>query len=136
MTDLIGVKTGDLAGEALGWAVGMAEGLTLHLELPQYGSGWRVFAIYRGEATERCERYNPWESWTLGGPLIERIDPEERRLPKVLGGGRSAEVWIEHGDGDARSGYGRGESRLIAATRAYVAAKLGDTVQVPKELML
>ncbi|MDV9030518.1 phage protein NinX family protein, partial [Pseudomonas sp. RAC1] len=72
MTDLIEAKTADLSGEALGWAVGVAEGLTLHLEPPIYGNGWRVFAIYKGEATERCKRYNPWEDWALGGPLISK----------------------------------------------------------------
>lgn len=135
MTDLIEVKTADLAGEALGWAVGIAEGLDLILEPPQYGNPWRVFARYQATATEHTKRYNPWEDWELGGPLIERIDPEERRLPNVLGGGRSAEVWIKYGNGDARVGYGRGENRLIAATRSIVAAKLGDTVNVPKELI-
>ncbi|RRV49528.1 phage protein NinX family protein [Pseudomonas sp. p106] len=134
MTDLIEVKTADLVGEALGWAVGKAEGLNLELVQPQYGNPWRVFARYQGQAIEHTKRYNPWEDWALGGPLIERIDPEERRVPKVLGGGRGAEVWIDLGDGDARAGFGSGENRLIAATRAYVAAKLGDTVQVPKEL--
>lgn len=135
MTDLIEVKTADLVGEALGWAVGKAEGLNLELVPPQYGNPWRVFARYQGQAIEHTKRYNPWEDWALGGPLIERIDPEERRVPKVLGGGRVAEVWVDLGDGDARAGFGSGENRLIAATRAYVAAKLGDTVQVPKELM-
>lgn len=135
MSDLIEVKTADLAGEALGWAVGKAEDLDLILEPPQYGNPWRVFARYQGHATENTKRYKPWEDWALGGPLIERIDPEERRVPKALGGGRSAEVWIDLDDGDARVGFGRGENRLIAATRAYVSAKFGDTVQVPKELM-
>ncbi|WP_313447383.1 phage protein NinX family protein, partial [Pseudomonas sp.] len=41
MTDLIGVKTSDLVGEALGWAVGTAEGLNLELVPPQYGNPWR-----------------------------------------------------------------------------------------------
>lgn len=136
MTGLIEVKTADLAGEALGWAVGKAEGLDVYLEPPGYnGVPWRVFARYRGQAIEHTKRYNPWEDWALGGPLIERIDPEERRVPKVLGGDRGAEVWIALGDDDARAGFGSGENRLIAATRAYVAAKLGDTVQVPKELI-
>lgn len=135
MTDLIEVKTADLAGEALGWAVGIAEGLDLILVPPEYSNPWRVFARYQGQATESTKRYNPWEDWALGGPLIERIDPEEQRLPNVLGGGRSAEVWIKYGNGDARVGYGRGENRLIAATRAIVAAKLGDAVNVPKELL-
>ncbi|CAM3899235.1 hypothetical protein CCOS865_02168 [Pseudomonas reidholzensis] len=135
MTELIEVKTADLVGEALGWAVGKAEGLDLHLAEPSYnGVPWRVFARYRATVTERTERYNPWEDWALGGPLIDRVDPEERRAPKVLGGGRCAEVWIELDGGDARVGFGRGETRLIAACRAYVAAKIGDTVQVPTEL--
>ncbi|WP_313446928.1 phage protein NinX family protein, partial [Pseudomonas sp.] len=41
MTDLIEVKTADLVGEALGWAVGKAEGLNLELVPPQYGNPWR-----------------------------------------------------------------------------------------------
>ena len=36
MTDLIEVKTADLAGEALGWAIGKAEGLDLQLAPPGY----------------------------------------------------------------------------------------------------
>lgn len=135
MTHLIEVKTADLTGEALGWAVGKAEGLDVLLAPPQYGNPWRVFARFKGAAIEYTKRFNPWEDWALGGPLIDRINPEERRLPKVLGGGRCAEVWVDLGDGDARVGFGRGETRLIAATRAYAAAKLGDTVQVPKELL-
>ena len=135
MTNLIEVKTAELVGESLGWAVGKAEGLDLFLAPPQYGNPWRVFARYQASATEHTRRFNPWEDWALGGPLIDRINPEERPLPKAIGGGRGAEVWIDLDDGDARVGYGHGETRLIAATRAYVAAKLGDTVQVPKELM-
>jgi hypothetical protein len=135
MNDLIEVKTADLGGEALGWAVGKAEGLDLFLAPPEYGNPHRVFARYQGEAIVHTKRYNPWEDWALGGPLIDRIDPQEQRFPKVLGGGRSAEVWIDLDDGDARVGFGRGENRLIAAARAYVAAKLGEFVQVPKELI-
>ncbi|POF94398.1 phage protein NinX family protein [Pseudomonas putida] len=135
MTDLIEVKTADLVGEALGWAVGKAEGLEVFLAPPEYGNPWRVFARYQGEAIVHTKRYNPWEDWALGGPMIDRIDPQEKRLPKVLGGGRSAEVWIDLDDGNAKVGFGRGENRLIAAARAYVAAKLGEFVKVPKELM-
>lgn len=122
MTDLIEVKTADLTGEALGWAVGMAEGLALHLEPPQYGNGWRVFAIYRGEVTERCERYNPWEAWALGGPLLAKdhicLDFQSAKWSAL---------------GDAWTAFY--DSPTAAICLAIVAAKLGDTVQVPKELM-
>lgn len=126
MTDLIEVKTADLAGEALGWAVGMAEGLALHLEPPQYGNGWRVFAIYRGEATERCERYNPWEAWAVGGQLIQKYR---------VGFGLYSDSFFAVTGLDDIPGDADGPTHLIAASRAVVAAKLGDTVQVPKELM-
>ncbi len=129
MTDLIEVKTADLSGEALGWAVGIAEGLELHLEPPHYGNGWLVFSIYRGEVTERLKRWNPWEDWALGGPLIER------RMISLHCPQSTDDVWAgwvitEKGE-FCHAGY----SALIAAPRAIVAAKLGDTVQVPKELV-
>ncbi|MEC4022132.1 phage protein NinX family protein [Pseudomonas fulva] len=138
MTDLIEVKTADLAGEALGWAVGMAEGLALHLEPPQYGNGWRVFAIYRGEATERCERYNPWEAWALGGALVDQLQvaliPEAHEGPD---GTEASERWRAEVYYKAGEHYGTDyrDTALIAACQAVVATEFGDTVQVPKELM-
>lgn len=129
MTDLIEAKTADLSGEALGWAVGVAEGLTLHLEPPIYGNGWRVFAIYKGEATERCKRYNPWEAWALGGTLIER------RMISLHCPQSTDDVWAGWVITEKGEFCHAGDSALIAATRAIVAAKLGDTVQVPKELV-
>ncbi|MBK5004091.1 phage protein NinX family protein [Pseudomonas sp. S32] len=126
MTDLIEVKTADLADEALGWAVGKAEGVALHLEPPQYGNGWRVFAIYRGEATARCERYNPWEAWAMGGPLVAKYR---------IGFGLYSDSFFAVIGLDDIAGDGDGLTHLVAAMRAIVGAKLGDTVQVPKELM-
>ena len=72
MTDLIEVKTADLVGQQLAWAVAKAEGLDVHVAKPHYGAPARVFVNYRGEATERCERYSPQENWALGGPLVEK----------------------------------------------------------------
>lgn len=126
MTNLIEVKTADLAGEALGWTVGMAEGLTLYLDTPIYGNGWRVFVIHRAEATERYERYTPWESWALGGPLIQKYR---------VGFGLYSDSFFAVTGLDDVPGDADGSTHLIAACRAIVAARLGDTVQVPKELM-
>lgn len=52
MTDLIEVKTEDLQGWQLAWAVGKAEGLDVFLVPPQYGNPWRVFARYQASVTE------------------------------------------------------------------------------------
>lgn len=127
MTDMIEVKTADLAGEALGWAVGKAEGLYLILVPPQYGNPWRVFARYQASATEHTKRFNPWEDWALGGPLIDKYEADFQwvrpgMLRAVLSVGQSV-------------GAARAETHLLAAGRAIVSATLGDTVQVPKELM-
>ncbi|UVL02107.1 DUF2591 domain-containing protein [Pseudomonas sp. B21-047] len=129
MTDLIEVKTVDLAGEALGWAVGKAEGLDVFLAPPEYGNPWRVFARYRATVTEHTKRFNPWEDWALGGPLIEKhmVSPH---CPQS-----TDDVWASWVITNKGEFCQAGDNALIATCRAIVAAKLGDTVQVPKELM-
>ncbi|MBH3361343.1 phage protein NinX family protein, partial [Pseudomonas guariconensis] len=72
MTDLIEVKTADLTGHALDWAVAQAEGLEVFLVGPQYHVPWRVFWKKRGQALQWDVLYNPHEDWALGGLLIEK----------------------------------------------------------------
>ena len=129
MTDLIEVKTADLVGEALGWAVGKAEGLNLELVPPQYGNPWRVFARYQGQAIEHTKRYNPWEDWALGGRLIEE------RMVSLHCPQSTDDVWAGWVITNKGEFCQAGENALIAACRAIVSARFGDTVQVPKELM-
>lgn len=132
MTDLIEVKTADLAGEALGWAVGKAEGLELELAEPGCnGVPWRVFARYRATVTERTERYNPWEDWALGGPLIEKH--EITIQPSAWDWQRKCVLWRAQQEDENR--YFEHVSPLVSAMRAVTHTRLGDTVQVPKELM-
>ena len=126
MSDLIEAKTADLTGEALGWAVGKAEGLNVELVPPQYGNPWRVFARYQGQALEHTKRYNPWEDWAPGGLLIQKYR---------VGFGLYSDSFFAVTGLDEMPGDADGSTHLIAACRAVVTAKLGDTVQVPKELM-
>lgn len=138
MTDLIEVKTCDLQDEALGWAVGKAEGLDVYLEPPGYnGVPWRVFTRHRGEAIEHIKRYNPWEDWALGGPLAVKYQvaliPEAHEGPE---GTEMSERWRASVYYKAGEHYGTDYcgTALIAVCQAMVATEFGDTVQVPKEL--
>jgi hypothetical protein len=130
MTDLIEVKTADLSGEALGWAVGKAEGLELELVGPSgYITFFRVFYRRGGKASWVLERFNPWEDWALGGPLIEQ-HMVSLHCPQSTDDVWAA--WVITDKGEFCQG---GDNAVIAACRAIVSAKLGDTVKVPKELM-
>ncbi|WP_336334671.1 DUF2591 domain-containing protein [Pseudomonas putida] len=130
MTALIEVKTADLAGEALGWAVGKAEGLDVFLAPPEYGNPWRVFARYQGEAIVHTKRFNPWEDWALGGPLMDKRQALVGTY-QIPGLADKASARLHHED---QVLWHSGETALIAICRAIVATKFGDVVQVPKEL--
>jgi hypothetical protein len=70
--------------------------------------------------------FRPSTEWAQGGPIIER---EGIRIVEVAG-----DVW---GAVYSRGDVGRehfAETPLIAAMRCYVASKLGDEVEIPKEL--
>ena len=109
--EMVEVKVSELEGAALDWAVAKAVGLpNVHDMDP--------------------DEYQPSTDWSQGGVLLEkhyieisigdedywanrtctsRYDDEPRRYP--------------------------GGTMLIAACRAIVAAKLGDTVSVPRDLL-
>ncbi|MBC3503529.1 DUF2591 domain-containing protein [Pseudomonas sp. SWRI59] len=138
MTDLIEVKTADLVGEALGWAVGKAEGLDVFLAPPEYGNPWRVFARYRATVTEHIKRFNPWEDWALGGPLIDKHRVQTSFNGSGFSRSPTGEHWCAYvckASGQEVFPSGGGPSTLTAACQAIAHAKLGDTVQVPKELV-
>ena len=109
------IKTSELQGAALDWAVAEAVGLSVTREL----NGW-----HQVEEGSIClgwvgVNYRPSTNWSQGGPLIERH-----------------EVEIEAGPWSACCGIKtmHGDTILEAACRAIVAAKLGDEVDVPEEL--
>ncbi|WP_448196648.1 DUF2591 domain-containing protein [Pseudomonas putida] len=149
MTDLIEVRTADLTGEALGWAVGKAEGLDVLLAPPQYGNPWRVFARYQGQAIEHTKRFNPWEDWALGGKLIEKyqvsLSPPTSAVHRNFGymdkrnGYYESGLWSSTIFGKERkhrrTAFHHPDNPLTVAMQAIAQFELGDTVQVPKELM-
>jgi hypothetical protein len=105
------MKTAELQGAALGWAV--------HVAL-------------RGE----CEGYAEHEystDWAHGGPIIEREHIEWQWLPSSSKDHQYGARKPSFG-GAKRTFCMDGPTVLIAAMRCYVASKLGDEVEVPEEL--
>jgi hypothetical protein len=107
------IKTSELTGAALDWAVAKCEGMLAEPWL------W-------GDEQEVLMRYKFSTSWAQGGPIIER----EKIVMDELDG-----LW---GAGVRKDGtlffLSNGPTPLIAAMRCYVASKLGDKVDVPEEL--
>ena len=137
MSQFVEVKTAELAGPALDWAVAKAcryecgrlprIGNTLGCNLPdglQYVIGRLCCASIAEELNARFSR--PSTDWAQGGPLIDKYN-----------------IWLSGPIGDRKEWSAainlsademRGETALIAICRTIVAAKLGDVVQVPVEL--
>ena len=113
------MKTSELTGAALDWAVAKCEGVDYLVE-PEYdGIG------------NRYEPTNYSTDWAQGGPIIEREKIE--LIPPRDEGDRD---WMAVGFdlGCAELGIQDGPTPLIAAMRCYVASRLGDEVDIPKEL--
>lgn len=117
---MIEVKTSELIGPALDWAVAKAEG-------DEHWTSDRNIDWFAW----RMRNWKPSTDWAQCGPLIEKYmirtqyaaDTEKRADAGCL-----AQTWRPYA-------LAHGDTLLIAACRAIVAAELGDTVQVPKELM-
>lgn len=143
------MKTSELTGPALDWAVAKCEGFR---PCAVFGRGTvrdNGFAIptprgYQAALLRpshdswcaKCEDY-PWgknqvvweptKKWQQGGPIIER---ERIRIDCPWNPGPfEATCKI-----DGVTGWCKGPTILIAAMRAFVASKLGDEVEIPEEL--
>ncbi len=121
------MKTSELTGAALDWAVAKCEGFTdfdpdtEKMLQPRREYGW----------VHLCD-YQPSSEWSQGGPIIER---EKTRLVfRDLG---VDSYWLaeafEAYNGDQYIS-GRGPTPLVAAMRCHVASKLGYEVDVPEGL--
>jgi hypothetical protein len=113
------MKTSELTGAALDWAVAKCEG-TIN------GDDLDIGFILEGG-------YLPSTDWAQGGPIIERegmdlnphgVDSSNGRIQW-----RAAVQWLDESDFESI-----GPTPLIAAMRCFVASKLGDDIDVPEEL--
>jgi len=119
------MKTSELTGAALDWAVAKAEGW-----IDNYNS-W----LYEATLEEIADgSYHPSEHWDAGGPIIER---EKITLDYFGDGGHEhggewlGQTWDQNGNLVSEE---MGDTLLIAAMRCFVAFRLGDEVEIPKEV--
>lgn len=113
------VKTSDLTGPALDYAVAIADGRNY----------WRT-DVTPTRWTQ--DAFTPSTDWAQGGPIIEREGISSIR--KTVEPTR----WVsEYSNGCEHLDQARnhGPTALIAAMRCYVASKLGGTVEVADELI-
>ena len=109
------MKTSELTGAALDWAVAKCEGIDYMKDDVRFRGAY-------------ARKYST--DWAQGGPIIERekigfwaytLDEEGNENP-----GWYAETFA--------GSVATGPTPLIAAMRCYVASKLGDEIELPEEL--
>lgn len=121
------MKTSELSGAALDWAVAKCNGKTLHYFVDDWFKKDPWLLAVNGEVDQPLHSYTPSTDWGQGGPIIERegitVAPDD------------VEPWCAFIDrGTAEDVIYGGTTPLIAAMRCYVASKLGDEVELPEEL--
>ena len=102
------MKTADLTGSALDWAVAKIE-YTNPVTI-----GNSTLMVFKDVPFD----YHPSTNWAQGGKIIER---EQLSIECI-----DSERWL--------CGWSEGATPLIAAMRCYVASQLGDDVEIPEEL--
>ena len=105
------MKTSELTGAALDWAVAKCEDFPV-----------------RNGFDDNCPEYST--NWAQGGPIIEREGVTLTQYDDYPNWSATlyATDYNEHTHVTA-------PTPLIAAMRCYVASKLGDTVDIPEELL-
>jgi len=107
------MKTNELAGPALDWAVALCEVGPIDIkdiDDPHFYS----------------------TDWSEGGPIIER---EGINLDNYAKNPKWS-AWTPAPDRESGEAQAYGPTPLIAAMRCYVASKLGDDIDVPMELTI
>ena len=115
------MKTSELTGAALDWAVAKCEGKVVNDAHKGYEG------LIKGMWGAAKLRYST--NWAQGGPIIER---ELINVIYMQGSQHWMSTLFQPTlDTTPRS---EGPTPLIAAMRCYVASKLGDEVEIPHEL--
>lgn len=137
MSDTVTIPTSELEGAALDWAVARAVGhaVSVNSNIPwgRTEPDGPAFVEHHVDepwpgADSGVMPWRPSTDWSQGGPLI-RV--RGARIGMELRMAEGSASFLQSG---MRIGYTANDV-LVAACRAIVAAHLGDSVQVPAELV-
>ena len=125
---MVKVKTSELTGAALDWAVAKAQGRTPTFNMNSHGRVWHGWWLATGGEYERMPNYS--NDWAQAGPILERerISIHQWTDMPII------HAYMPICPMTAHLG-GAGPTPLVAAMRCYVAIKLGREVEVPHELL-
>jgi hypothetical protein len=107
------MKTAELTGAQLNWAVQQCEGQRADIDFVWW-----------------TEEYTPDTNWSQGGPIIEREGINLDHYAK----NPQWSAWTPAPERESGEAQAFGPTPLIAAMRCYVVSKLGDEVYVADEL--
>jgi hypothetical protein len=127
------IKTSELTGAALDWAVAQCESYPVSMSK----TGYLIFCDPLIQCGPRGTQYSPSTNWSQGGPIIEREGIDMLRLRANINNDVEDRGWRAYHTPTREAVthcYADGPTPLIAAMRCYVASKLGDDVDVPEEL--
>jgi len=142
------IKTAELEGAALDYAVAKCEGHTIfrrsgldyqpYIADPSTHPTYNLIGIVpKGQECHwenwcRVPEYH--DSWELCGPIIEREEISIRHTIPAM----PDSIWQASPSMSAKGAGGRwqkGSTPLVAAMRCYVYGRLGDEVDIPEELL-
>ena len=129
------MKTSDLTGASLDWAVAKAQGWVDYPEDSiERGSKWHCDPEKApfGQVMWKSN-FQPSTDWAQGGVILER---EKITVGYERYGAQGGETWdaVKKAFDDTALWLEYGPTPLIAAMRCFCASRLGDEVDVPEEL--
>ena len=123
------MKTSELTGAALDWAVCEATGLLA--AYTQFRTGKNFLKVW---GVAKNAHLHPSTDWAQGGPIIERIKGFLfKHWLEMKRESHQCQAEIHNYDGDW---IAFGPTPLIAALRCFVASRLGDNVAIPADLLI
>ena len=128
------VKTSDLIGPALDWAVAKCEGFWFG------DAGHQQYALYQPHKYGPSMSASAWNPSTDPAQAYPIIFREKISVWETMAGASNLPwsaitdigTWAVDGQPERCESFG--ETPLIAAMRCFVASRLGDEVEVPDEL--